>query len=324
MYNKGNKSSSIMNLIKTCILIFWSLIFIYPSFWHLFIGPTLNRYSNLYMSSEDYQSITFPFSDLIHSFKFPIHNNAVKGKVDKLQKLLATNPNVNFKDWNGIYPLEYACCFNHAYLAKVLLDNGAKPTLCTSYNPLNCTIKRRNYSLLEVLSNHKADWNKKGKKEKHTPLQLAVKQQNVKSIEIALKHKASLSKNIAYEYFTPLQKAFIKQDAKAIKVELRNHLKQGQDSVRAKTILDLAIITQNLDVIATLINGGAPTENHITPKSPLIHSYLKLYNESGDAMQALEFIKSQISLSRNNSGTNWKYMPELPITTDVVYPEKPQ
>ncbi|XP_043919881.1 ankyrin repeat family A protein 2 [Protopterus annectens] len=79
-----------------------------------------------------------------------------KGYTDIVKMLLDSGVNVNEYDWNGGIPLLYAVHGNHVKCVRLLLENGADPTIETDsgYNALDMAVALGFRSVQQVIEAH--------------------------------------------------------------------------------------------------------------------------------------------------------------------------
>jgi ankyrin repeat protein len=93
---------------------------------------------------------TLPFKDVGET---ALHRAAKLGRTDKVQRLLAREPNTNAKDGKGRTPLHYAATDGRTAVVGLLLANGADVNAKTKKGetPLHCAAQRGHKETVELL-----------------------------------------------------------------------------------------------------------------------------------------------------------------------------
>ncbi len=235
----------------------WVAIFMYPTAWHLDMPDQIYRRFRFWeKTSLLVDDKIMPFADLLHQVTYPLHNAAMKSRVDRLIRMAPDAAALNKLDYFGQTPLSYAAMFGDINFLKTLLDAKADPNVLLHENRTALhyalTNQEEPTALLLLSNGARADLaDAKGL----TPLHLAIK--------------------------------FNLRDAFVASLKAETNL----DAIDAAKLspLDYAIKKNNYSMVIDLARAGAQPSFSMTPDDMNIKIFLAQWQKTGDFQQAIDF-----------------------------------
>jgi len=114
-----------------------------------------------------------------------------------------------------------------------------------------------------------------------------------------------------------------KQNLRIIKLGIKYIKDFSSKNAKGVSLLDMAITTKKLEIVALLLINGAEIDGHKTSRSPIIEYYLKLSKETGDPTESYKNIQLQMKLAEKQYNAPWQCLPELPFETKKIYLNEP-
>ena len=272
-----------MGTASLIVVVCWAIICLFPGYWHAecpgdvwgqLTDPRQDISKRWYGNSP-----ALPFADLYHQLFYPLHNAAMKNRMDKLTELLQSPRGLNALDFAGMTPLHYALVFKRPAAVKTLLQGGVNPEIRDpkSQSPLWYALQIGNQAIISDLlaAGAKLDALHINRV---TPLHLLIQRGHPGITAIAI--TAGVNLDLA-------------------------------DS-NGKRPIDYAIAADNLALVIDLACAGAAATFSETPRSPTIRLYLGLCAQLGDAKGAAAMLAEHNHLVENMHRWNWP-LAELPV-----------
>lgn len=258
LMHQKKQFSLVFFILKSLFVISWVALFSYPAIWHLTTTDKVFRRYHLWQkATRIVDDKVYPFVDFLHMITYPVHNAALKGKLDRVARLSPDQDSLNGLDWFNMTPLGYATWNGESEPLLAFLDAGAAPDV--------------------ALFNG------------NTALSLAATNRDEKSALTLLKAgaRADIADNTGVTALHILIRHNMKQ---AFMSSLTSEVNVNAKDAKGLSLLDYAIRQNSFDFVTALAVAGAEPSYTLTPKDIKIGIFLAQWQKTGRADQAVEFV----------------------------------
>ncbi|MDD3146229.1 MAG: ankyrin repeat domain-containing protein [Candidatus Riflebacteria bacterium] len=244
---------------------FWVCLFTYPIFWHISTPDyVFSRYHLWRQNSKLVDDKVYPFADLLHMVRYPVHNATFKGKPERIAKLKPEAGVYNQLDFFAFTPLAYAAFNADHVMLQTIIETGADPNIMLAKNM--------------------------------TALHFAAINSDEKAALMLLQHKARPDIQ-DLNGTTPLH-IFIQHSMKdSFMASLQTDFTIDHPDSDGLTPLDYAIRQNSLEYVSELARAGAKPKFSQTTKNFQITVFLAQWKKTGDYHQAMEFVRNSAAKS---------------------------
>ena len=197
----------------------------------------------------------------------PIHDAAVEGDTDRVQRLLEEGADVNAPDAAGT-PLQWALFANQGQVVRLLLENGADPNVeGPTGTPLLASTISGDKEVVKLLLDHGADPNKGGRS---TPLIAAAQKGNQEITGLLIEYGADPTLS-TFEGVTALHKAAERGHLEVARQLVEHGADVNAITATGKPPIHFALAGDHVDLAAYLQKQGA-RPGEVAPITDLLAS----------------------------------------------------
>lgn len=275
---KNANFSVVVFTLKSLFITFWVALFTFPAFWHLSTSDNMfRRYHHWHNINRAVEDKIYPFADLLHILTYPVHNAALKGKLERVAKLNPDQDSLNNLDWFAMTPLAYAAWNGEREPLLAFLDAGADPNviLYSGKTALMLAVEGRDEksALILIKAGARSD---------------LPNNEGITSLHLCIKNK--------------LEQAFMN----ALTLETNLNIKDS----KGLTPLDYAIRSNSFEAVTALAIAGADHDFSLTPKDIKTGIFLAQWRKTGDPRQAVDFAAEATGI---NGHSNYDMPAEFPV-----------
>lgn len=194
-----------------------------------------------------------------------LRNEAERGDLEKVRKLVAEGTGVNEKDSNNVTPLMYASGAGHIDVVTFLLENGASVNSKNDIGntALSYATEKFHINVAKILLQKGADINAQSESGQ-TVLMRALYQDNKEVVQFLLQNGADV--NLAdNKGFSALTVSVVKDDLDNVKALIKQGAREETESKEGQTLLMTAAYHGSSKVFSFLMEKG-PDINKLTQK----------------------------------------------------------
>jgi hypothetical protein len=265
------------------LILAWSFFCLYPAYWHATMNDGLWSHLNQkWHVGTGPLAFFYPLSDVIHWWRFPVHNAALMNRSEDVRQGIADQPDrAKVPDNRGRTALEYATFMGHFHCAEFLVKAGA---------PLETTGIRDT-----------------------TPLMLALANGQWHTVALLLDHGARIDVVDAVGVGA-IHRAAALGFSKVVTAAVAGGISLESKDRQGRTPMDYAVLANNLPMVMELAMAGVAPETSINSRNPLIPLYLALCRKTDDPHRAARLLAEQRKDSPAELLKNSFRLPaELPI-----------
>lgn len=231
----------------------------------------------------------------------PLHLAVLAKDVDQIKLLLSSNASqVNDLD-DGYTALQFAAKLGYFEIAKILLENGAKPDI-KNYrdSALIEATKNGNFRIVELLLINGANVDRIEVLCDYTSLLFAVKHRYSDIVDLLIKYKANINAT-SYAGDSTLMLAVRNGDEDMVKLLIKNGAKVNLSNTKGSTALTLAAQFGHFAIAKYLLENGASIDAKIMDGWTSL-MYASYYNHP-EIVKLLLLKGAGIDLSENSGWT---------------------